>query len=426
MPRFTARIHHEPYDQTEHFFAIDFPKVETFDIVDLDFLAFRAWAFSLSSDSVEYVFSFDESRIYTANTTRLDVRSHFPRAPIICGLHMIIPFHKIFKVGIISQGRPVWLATVELAPLMVLEGSNGYLFLDNDDNQSVDQYSGKLPIDSEHLANWENYFKEIKTRLTDQSFVFCLAPAKEYVFADHYPVPRAGLTPHDQFVHAFDKYVKIINPLELLHRDRHLTYSKNDTHWTDYGANIVAQEICNSLDVVYRDPQFSYTVTTVTGDLGIKFNPQRTEPLFTANISHLNESCFDNQIPVRGNVLAFTNTHASIDETCLIFGSSSSASIAVQLTSTFKRVVRIFSGADIDYDLIQHENPRYIVIVFASRFLVRAPAADFSLGVEILRKLNVMNTSDLERVKQHNNRYSHHLKNSHYSALVQTLSDYVS
>ena len=422
MPKYTARIHNEIFDQDQHFFAIDFPRVETFEIADIGFLAFRAWAYSLTNESVDYVFSFDENQVYPANTTRLDVRSHFPQAPVVCGLDMLIPFHEIFRVGITSQGRPVWLATVELTPLMVLEGRDGYLFLDNDDNQSVEQYSGKLPIDSENLSLWESYFEEVKARLAHKSFAFCIAPAKEYVFSDHYPVQRLGLTPHDQFVHKFEKSIKIINPLAILHRDRHLAYSKNDTHWTDYGANIVAQEICNSLDVAYTDPQFSYSVTSVTGDLGIKFNPQRIEPLFIADIRHLNESCFDNQIPVRGNVLVFTNTSASIDETCLLFGSSSSASIAVQLTSTFKRVVRIFSGADIDYDIIQHENPRYIVVVFASRFLVRAPCGDFRLGVEVLRKLNGMSSSDLEQVRQYNSKDSHHLKNSYYSALVQSLS----
>lgn len=401
MAKFTARIYQNSIDSSKFKFSIDFPRIETLELLDNGFIAFRAWAFPTTPSAFHYVFSFDANSPISPNTTRSDVKATYPEAPALCGLHTVIPFHENFKFGIVQNGETYWLATLEFTPLPVLEGQHGYLFLSNDDNQSVAQFTGNYKIDNKHLAIWRDYFDKLNLYCQSNSvkFAFCLAPAKEYVFQDFYPFLRQGITPHDQFVSYFSEVSTIINPVEILYRERHLTYSRNDTHWTDFGAHLVARAICEKLDISHRAINLPYILKQTTGDLGVKFNPQRLEHCYFADTTKLQPTSYNNNIPVRGNILTFTNPEALQDETCLIFGSSSSASIALQLTNTYRRVVRIFSGADIDWDIVEHEKPACIIVVFASRFLVKAPSADFKIGTEILRKLRAVSSDQLLATK---------------------------
>lgn len=428
MAKYTARVYKEAHNASDFIFSIDYPRVETFELTDTEFIAFRAWAFSKISAPINFVFSFDESTTIPPNTKRADVQSFYKQAPLLCGLHTIIPFHLNFKFGIVNNGLITWLATVEFTALPVLEGLQGYLFLNNDDNRSVEQYSGSHSIDKINLSAWDEYFTTVHDRLEPSStkFAFCIAPAKEYIFPDYYPVQRLGITPHDQFFAHFSEKSVIINPLELLYPERHLTYSKNDTHWTDFGASLVTQEICSRLGIEFTPPSFPYTLRRTTGDLGIKFNPQKVEHCFFADNTASSSELYDNNIPVRGNILSHTNPSAILDETCLIFGSSSSASIALQLTSTFKRVVRVFSGADIDYDIIAHEKPSCVIVVFASRFLVKAPSQNFNIGTEITRKLKSSSNENLSHLKKLSAQTQKNPKDDHYSKQLLELIELTS
>lgn len=425
MPKYTIRTHPTAADLKGLRYAIDFPRVETLELADDNFFSFRAWAFSADSKPLSFVFSFDEKTAITPNTLRPDVKSVYNVAPSLCGLHVVIPVFTNFEFGVICEGSTIWLAQIELTRLQVLEGHDEYLFLDNDDNRSVDQYSGKVTIDSENLAAWSQYFDDVGARLasTATKFAFCLAPAKEFIFPDLYPVRRVGMTPQDQFVSAFSERAKLINPMELLYAQRNLTFSKNDTHWTDFGASLVAEEICNRLEIDFQSPDFGYQIHNFTGDLGIKFNPQRTEYCFFADVSCLSSLTYDNCIPVRGNIISISNPMASRNETCLIFGSSSSESIAKQLTNTFTRVVRVFSGAEIDFDIIEHEKPSCVLVIFASRFLVRAPSKDFNIVIEILRKLEAMSREQQSQLRSALSSAPVNKVDNYYATILSSLLD---
>ena len=400
MPRYTVRTHHLEGQQTDIQYAIDFPRVETLELAD-DFLTFRAWAFAPSTSPLSFVFSFDDQTQYLPNTERPDVRDFYNLDSALCGIHIVAPILESFRFGVIIGERLIWLAQVEFTKLQVLEGSHQYLFLDNDDNQSVDQYSGKLKIDPENMGAWREYFNDINLWLHSNpaKFVFCLAPAKEFIFPEFYPIQRLGITPTDQFVSEFGGKAAVINPIELLSRQKNLTYMQSDTHWTDFGAQLVAASICSELKIGFQPTNFDYKIKQFTGDLGIKFNPQRTEYGLFADTTSLASLTYDNCIPVRGNVISISNPLAALNETCLIFGSSSAESVAKQLSSTFTRVVRVFSGADIDYSIVALEQPTCIIILFSTRFLIRAPSTNFNIGSEILRKVECMSAHEVAELK---------------------------
>jgi alginate O-acetyltransferase complex protein AlgJ len=400
MPKYTVRTHDLEGQQTDIQYAIDFPRVETLELAD-DFLTFRAWAFATSPGPLSFVFSFDDQTQYSPNTERPDVKAFYNLDSDLCGIHIVAPLLESFQFGVAIGERVIWLAQVEFTKLQVLEGSQQYLFLDNDDNQSVDQYSGKLKIDPENMGAWGEYFDDINLWLHSNpaKFAFCLAPAKEFIFPELYPIQRLGITPTDQFVSEFGGKAAVINPIELLSGQKNLTYTQSDTHWTDFGAQIVAASICSELQIGFQPTNFDYKIKHFTGDLGIKFNPQRSEYGLFADTTSLASLTYDNCIPVRGNVICISNPLAALNETCLIFGSSSAESVAKQLSSTFRRVVRVFSGAEIDYNIVAQEQPTCIVILFSSRFLIRAPSPNFSIGSEILRKVECMSAHEITQLK---------------------------
>lgn len=398
MSKYTVRIHAHPVTTPGIAYSVDTPREETIDFHDTDFLPLRAWAFSSDGVPLQFIFSFAPDKPLPPNTERPDVNSLYSEADILCGLCTIIPFEASFAIGVIKENVHIWLATIELTQVQVLEGSDGYLFLDNDDNESVDQYSGKRRIDPENMVAWAQYFQAVNNRSDSNlsTFAFCIAPAKEYVFPELYPVFNSRMTPYDQFKETFSRMTTMIDPIKGLFQHRHLAYSKNDTHWTDFGAFITAQLICARLGIAFTPPNIIYIPRVTTGDLGIKYNPQKLEYSFFADFTHSGIARFDNTIPVRGNIITLNNPNAAINSTCLIFGSSSSESVAIQLTGVFSRVVRVFSGADIDLDIIEHEKPSHILVILASRFLVKAPTLDFTIQSEIRRKLECLTPNEAQ------------------------------
>lgn len=412
MSKYTVRHYAHSVTCSSISYSVDTPRAETIDFQETEFLPVRAWAFSSDGEPLCFIFSFNSEKLLPPNTERPDVNAEYSDASILCGLSVLVPFHTSFDIGVNKGGLNIWLARIELTEVQVLEGSSGYLFLDNDDNESVDQYTGTRKIDAENLDAWETYFQAINTRpdSSTSKFVFCIAPAKEYVFPDLYPVLNSGMTAYGQFKQAFSSVTNMLDPLKSLFHHRQLTYSKNDTHWTDFGAFITAQLICTRLKLPYVAPSLIYTPEVTTGDLGIKYNPQKLEYSFFADLTNSCIDRFDNMIPVRGNIVSLNNSQAARKETCLIFGSSSSESVAIQLCGVFSRVVRVFSGADIDIDIIEHEKPSCIIVILASRFLVRSATTDFRINSEVRRKLEGMTNEEIENiVSKSKNCISHNL-----------------
>jgi hypothetical protein len=419
MSKYTVRVF-DLNTSGGYSYSIDSPTVSTIELGEEVFIAFRCWVLSKYPDPFELVFSHIHGCRYKTNVNRQDVVDAFPNAQLQCGLDCVVPLQDEFEFGVLQGKDYCPLAKLSFEKLMVLEGSSGYLFLDNDDNGSVDQFLGNKSISDEDIAGWKHSFNKLEHESTERdfSYVFCIAPAKEYVLTEHYPFLRSNVSPQDQFLLEFGRCHNILNPIQELALQKNLSYSKNDTHWTDYGASLVSELICNYFNVPYIAPPFEYRPEVVCGDLGIKYNPQRIEVCFVAKKEKPELNFFDNAIEVRGNILVIENEKAEKDETCLIFGSSSSESVAKYLSFTFRRVVRIFSGADIDYDIIRHERPAFVVIIFASRFLIRAPEKEFYLCDEIARKLEMLSPDKRLDLLSENDFSNSSGKNAYYQYLL--------
>lgn len=326
------------------------------------------------------------------------MRTH-PEAPVDCGFNCFVPIGHSFRIGLKHNGSIEWVVHAEVFVVKAIVGKNDFMFLDNDHNDSVLQFLGRKKISQDQIDGWSAYFEEIAERRAQLGFkyAFLLVPSKEYVYPEYYPFMREGVSPADQLPALFGDDPNFIYPLTELMRDRLLTFPKTDSHWTDFGAGVVARVVSDRLGVKFIDPHFKYDAIDEVGDLGNKFEPHRSEVVFRADMrTAMKHKVFDNEVHNRGWIRVFENIKGT--GSCLIFGDSFSKSLVNHLTFTFRRLVHVFSGADIDWSIVEAERPDYLVSEITTRFTLRAPFKNFSVVSELQRKSFASDLSEKTRV----------------------------
>lgn len=376
-------------------FSIDSPKTMQLHAQAGVYIKVRGWILGKNGAIPSITLDNPEKTVIIPNVARPDVALIHRSENINCGFEFYIELGRTVKIGAIVGTEPLWIAEILVDSLGVLKGVDDYLFLDNDTNKSISQYKGELLIDSDNLEGWERYFSKLEhqeNKLYGKS-LFLIAPGKEYVFPDKYPIPRLGLSTADQFFFAFAKSY-FVNPIKELSSERNYTYSKVDTHWTHFGAKVVAELICSKFDVDFFEQSTSYVFSETSGDLGSKLLPIQHERIPQLDLSQV-DACriFDNRIPNRGRIHVYHNPKATSKKTCVIFGDSFSTTLAPQLVGTFQRLVHVFSGADIDWRIVEHEKPEFLVAEITTRFLIKSPYSDFAIGSELSRKYSAMGKS---------------------------------
>lgn len=370
-------------------FSIDSPKESTVAGDHRHFIKLKGWFFSEVGEAPELVLDTGSRVDLPALIERPDVALAYDKAPACCGFETLLELGVNAKLGYTRGSGVEWLASIVFERVSVLIGHDEYLFLDHDSNRSVSQYRGDLLIDKQNLTLWREYFAKIAAEEQNHKFksAFLMAPGKEYIFPEHYPVIRSGTTPADQFISHFSEDISIINPTTQLITERNFTYSKVDTHWTHYGARVAARLVCQHFNQTFVNPDFNYKYTRTSGDLGSKFSPPRTEVVPLPDYSSVNQyRIFDNKVLNRGRVHIYQNNDTINKATCLIFGDSFSTPLIIYLVFSFARVVHIFSGADIDWSIVHNEQPDFLLAEMTTRFFIKSPSAKFSLKTELLRK----------------------------------------
>lgn len=328
---------------------------------------------------------------YSCNTLRNDVVHKFGNTiDVMCGFSYAITTLESFDFGVVIDGIDYIVATISITLAQkVLIGYKGYLFLDHDTNQSKEQFLGLKLITKNDINIWGNYFNKTKSYFDARgiSFSFCLAPAKENVLASYYPYKKAVTTPVEQLLTCDSD---IVYPLELLSDIGDAAYSKIDTHWSDFAALQVAEYLDNKLTRNRSNSnnfEFYFRTQETYGDLGIKTIPKTSQKILKADFTDTyNKVIYDNKVNNRGWVRVFKNNLSLHDETVVFFGDSYSINMLPYFVNKYKRVVHVFSGASLDYDIIEHEKPTKVIIQVASRFVVTPPKENFCFTSEISRK----------------------------------------
>ncbi len=328
---------------------------------------------------------------------------------IKCGFWSYLPADTIwFRVGAVIDQRPEWLCEVRIQsspvesnaqPLVgVLSGSDGWLFLDNDTNRSVDQHTGKALLDADKIEGWLKYFKDTRalaSRIGARRHAVLVAPSKEQVLPERYPYARGRKNILEQVLSCSESIDHIVDAGRLLlsRPDKESCLIKTDTHWTDHGARVVVMALLAELgfstaeaEVVFADDR--YHTMRHHGDLGIKCKPPVSAPTeFLLAPPVDSDAVFDNQLPNMGRVLVYACPDAPWSETFLMFGASSSHVMLKYLKRLFRRVVLVHSAANVDPAVVEHEKPDVLVFQTTARFMIEVPHTAYNLNHTVASKL---------------------------------------
>lgn len=311
-----------------------------------------------------------------------------------------------FTLGIKTDGDIAWLCDVKIdgaiapvvapRPTQVIVGADGWLYLDNDTNRSVDQFTGRLLLDAEGIGRWSAYLDSCVRIAADTQarHAVLIAASKEQVLAEHYPHTKSMQTVHEQVLALGRPEHAIVDSAALLREraDKASCFIKTDTHWTDRGAMHAALALLARLgldigvahgrwaDDVYYTMQFA-------GDLGVKLQPALCAPTeFLRAPPAQQGAAFDNQLANIGRVLVFDTVDAPWSETLLLFGASSSYPMLKYLKRLFRRIVFVHSAGHVDIDIVRHERPDFLVMQTTARFMIEPPTTAFDLADAVQMK----------------------------------------
>ncbi|MCD9005782.1 hypothetical protein LDO31_05935 [Luteimonas sp. XNQY3] len=302
-----------------------------------------------------------------------------------------------------TAGQTVAFAEIRIDTIFkVQRGLGGHLFLDNDTNRSVDQYTGRLLIDPLQIRGWEAYADALLNLDNPaRSMRLLICPAKEEVFGDVYPHKRAALTPVDQVLALCPGHLTRF-PLDRLREARDTTYSTVDTHWSDQGAMVGAVDYLESIGLERHagDLPTRFEARQVYGDLGGKVEGGQHGTFMTLPRDYPQlQPGYDNGIGNHGRIWIYTNAGAPVQETLLIFGDSFSVSLSAILAAVFSRVVYAYTAAGLDTSLIEEECPRHILAQTNQRFLINAPGASIDVDRQAAAKIAKMTPTEREHAR---------------------------
>jgi alginate O-acetyltransferase complex protein AlgJ len=294
---------------------------------------------------------------------------------------------------------------VGMPPLaQVLEGRDGWLFLDNDTNDSLAQTEGLVVADDTVCARWRDDVRAREEICSEIGAAFHLqiVPNKETVFPSLLPahVKLADQRSVHKIIEAIAR-PSVSFPVDRLKQDAAFaTYSQVDTHWTDYGAFVGSNDLLRNLSLQplnVEDAIFQRVVSS--GDLGTKLLHKRDGENAIGRLRYPKaQKVFDNLIRNHGRMWIFENPHID-GPTALLFGDSFNVLGAKWLAERFRRLIYLHS-VSADEKIIRAEAPNVIIGEVVERFLIVPPDDLTSFSIEELweRKYRLMTPSDRNSV----------------------------
>lgn len=332
---------------------------------------------------------------------------------LYCGFRFTVPPDLCsFGLSLELDGQRWLLERVQVEPVMpdstllkVLKGRDDWLFLDNDTNFSVDQFTGRLRLTPRGLQGWQAYVDALRNdfEALRGPALMLVAPTKESVMGHYHPMVAAA-------VPTLQPVFDLLPPGQLVYPATELretlgdgAFFKTDTHWTQQGAALAAALVAKRLGLAAEGvdqllASDRYTTRKHTGDLGVKLQPRMQAPAYFLTSFHYSKwVVYDNGLPNFGRVIVIQYPDALEDTCCLIFGSSSSYSMFNYLCRFFRTLVFVHSAGNLDPSLIDAIAPDYLVAQTNARFMIRPPVADYNLRNTIIEKQNSLDSTAFER-----------------------------
>lgn len=385
---------------------LDFPKTNTdIDARDLnrDGLLFQGWILArrktdfslvvLNGDGVSPLPLTQERPDVIKRVLKDKPQSH---PELICGFSKQVKLSRpSFSIAAIADGKfhELLKGSVD-GKFQILKGAGDWLYLDNDSNRSVDQFTGKMRLSRTARSEWKTYLSRVTSYSEQSALPVCLliAPSKEMVFSEYYPYKESSKAPIYDLVRLIPKSMKFVFPVTELRALENRSFRVCDTHWTLHGARFASQLVASKLsgkalsyfEVFDTD---CYRKREQTGDLGSKLFPsQRHTEDILQNFSYKKTVVYDNKVDNFGRIITMYNADAVLNQSLLIFGSSSSYTMFHYICRIYSTVVFVHTAGNIDHAIIEKVRPDNICLQTNARFVVKAPKFSDSVLAYIEKK----------------------------------------
>lgn len=333
----------------------------------------------------------------------------------VCGFRFTVPHRlKHFRLWLELEGKRWPLRDVRVEDewrkadrvTKVLEGRSGWLFLDNDTNGSVDQFTGRLRLTPAGVTAWQHYLSGAHDLAQRQRMAWALlvAPSKESVVGGQYHPRRGGQGGPMAQVMALPEAATVVYPVAALQALGDAAFIPTDTHWTHRGAMTAAVALAEHLGLDARRCRATlakdrYKSREMGGDLGNKLVPRKTSRVAVlTSFGHARHRTYDNGLPNFGRLLVMEYPDPVAAGTCLLFGSSSSYSMFHFLCRFFRRLVFVHSAGNLDPTLVASVRPDFLVAQTNARFVVQVPELNQSLSRLIHDKVARLTAAERELV----------------------------
>jgi SGNH hydrolase-like domain, acetyltransferase AlgX len=283
--------------------------------------------------------------------------------------------------------EPAWIVAVDKAARdRVLEGREGWLFLQGDRNDALGQHTGRVAFDEGQLADLRRLMSRRRETAEDcgATWLTAVVPDKEMVYADFLP-EEVALVDRRPIHDYLDVATKVGAPAVYLLEDMQKAaasgdvYMRTDTHWNYRGAFVAYLAICRELQAlgIALDPieedWIEWEEQPKQGDLGSKLYPEVVEGtnLVASIFPSFGRLVYDNQVRNHGRVLI----HEQEDQdkpVSLVFGESFGPNLLFFLKESFRRVVFVHTSMLVP-ELVELERPDVVLSLPIERFLIQVP-----------------------------------------------------
>jgi alginate O-acetyltransferase complex protein AlgJ len=268
----------------------------------------------------------------------------------------------------------------------VVRGRDGWLFLHNDTNRTMEQQAGIIRLNNMQLRNWRIVL-DLRTawleRLGIPYFVL-IAPNAASVYPEKRPEGFEAVEnrPVHQLIDHLEQagsLARVIMPLqELLDAKRErLTYIPTDTHWNEFGAFVAYESLMDEMERRgvevrrLRRDDLRITEDERLGDLGMRVDPPLTSPhVLVEPRAPSARMVEDNRVYNSGKNVVYECDGAP--GRCFVHGDSFAYTMLHFLAESFGRLFYVHRPT-FDYEAILAERPRAVVSIVTERFIIKVP-----------------------------------------------------
>lgn len=271
-----------------------------------------------------------------------------------------------------------------MSGIKVLDGKDGWLFLQNDTNRVVEQNSSALQLTESEIKKWLRTLEARVAMLKNRGikYYFLIAPNKESIYPEYLPDDYKINDDRVvyQLINACKPYhLPVYYPVDILklYKSEYQLYPTGDTHWNGIGGFIAYEYVMNIIKNDFNINILDWEEIEIVEkeallDLGNKMTPPQTSLFSWGMVKQPRaQIIYDNKGINSGHMRVTLNKNTSLP-TAAIFHDSFIEIIIPFLMESFSKVYLLRTPC-VDYDLIEEINPDVVISELVERFLIQPP-----------------------------------------------------